>query len=63
MRMVAEGIGTTRSIVELGRLHGEELPIASQMDALLNSGRKPKEAIQLLMDRALRSESSRNHFS
>jgi len=57
MRMVAEGVGTTRSVVELGQLHGEELPIACQMDAMLNFGRKPREAIQLLMERALKSES------
>jgi glycerol-3-phosphate dehydrogenase (NAD(P)+) len=57
MRMVAEGVGTTRSIVELGELYGEDLPIACQMDAVLNSDRKPREAIQLLMERALRSES------
>jgi glycerol-3-phosphate dehydrogenase (NAD(P)+) len=57
MRMVAEGVGTTRSIVELGKLHGEDLPIACQMDAMLNLNRKPREAIQLLMERALRSES------
>jgi glycerol-3-phosphate dehydrogenase len=55
--MVAEGVATTRSIVELGALHGEDLPIATQMDAMLNLGRKPGEAIQLLMERALRSES------
>jgi glycerol-3-phosphate dehydrogenase (NAD(P)+) len=58
MRMVAEGVTTTRSIVELGQLHGEDLPIACQMDAMLNLNRKPREAIQLLMERALRSESA-----
>jgi glycerol-3-phosphate dehydrogenase (NAD(P)+) len=57
MRMIAEGVTTTRSIVELGKLHGEDLPIACQMDAMLNLNRNPREAIQLLMDRALRSES------
>ena len=57
MRMVAEGVGTTHSIVELGRLHGVELPIAGQMDAMLNSGRPPREAIHMLMERALRHES------
>jgi glycerol-3-phosphate dehydrogenase (NAD(P)+) len=57
MRMIAEGVSTTRSIVELGELHGEDLPIACQMDAMLNLNRKPREAIQLLMERALRSES------
>jgi glycerol-3-phosphate dehydrogenase (NAD(P)+) len=57
MRMIAEGVGTTHSILKLGELHGEDLPIASQMDAMLNLNRKPREAIQLLMERALRSES------
>jgi glycerol-3-phosphate dehydrogenase (NAD(P)+) len=56
MRMVAEGVVTTRSIVELGTLQGEELPIARQMDAILNSGRKPREAIQQLMERSLKNE-------
>jgi glycerol-3-phosphate dehydrogenase (NAD(P)+) len=57
MRMVAEGVGTTKSIVELGALHREDLPIACQMNAMLNFDRKPREAIQLLMERALRNES------
>jgi glycerol-3-phosphate dehydrogenase (NAD(P)+) len=56
MRMVAEGVGTTESIVKLGNLHGEELPIAVQMHAMLNGGRKPREAIQLLMERTLKNE-------
>ena len=56
MRMVAEGVGTTKSIVKLGELYREDLPIACQMDAMLNLNRKPREAIQLLMDRALRNE-------
>jgi glycerol-3-phosphate dehydrogenase (NAD(P)+) len=57
MQMVAEGVGTTKSIVELGELHREDLPIACQMNAMLNFHRKPREAIQLLMERALRNES------
>jgi glycerol-3-phosphate dehydrogenase (NAD(P)+) len=54
--MVAEGVGTTRSIMQLGERYGVELPIASQMDAVLNSGRSPAEAIRLLMERALKNE-------
>jgi glycerol-3-phosphate dehydrogenase (NAD(P)+) len=56
MRMVAEGIKTTHSILELGRLHHVELPIACQMDAVLSSARKPQEAIGLLMERTLKNE-------
>jgi len=57
MRMVAEGVKTTHSILELGKLHAVELPIAGQMDAVLNSIRKPSEAIRLLMERTLKNES------
>jgi glycerol-3-phosphate dehydrogenase (NAD(P)+) len=56
MRTVTEGVTTTHSIVELGRLYSEDLPIACQMDAVLNGGRKPREAIHMLMDRSLKSE-------
>jgi glycerol-3-phosphate dehydrogenase (NAD(P)+) len=56
MHMVAEGVGTAHSIVELGRLHGVDLPIATQMDAVLHAGRPPREAIRLLMERALTNE-------
>lgn len=56
MRMVAEGVGTSRSIVELGRLHEVELPIARQMDAVLNDGRPAREAIRMLMERSLKHE-------
>jgi glycerol-3-phosphate dehydrogenase (NAD(P)+) len=54
--MVAEGVGATRSIVKLGERYGVELPIACQMDAVINSGRPPGEAIRLLMERALKNE-------
>jgi glycerol-3-phosphate dehydrogenase (NAD(P)+) len=56
MKMVAEGVGTTHSIVSLGKLYGVDLPIASQMDAVLNCGRPPLEAIQILMERTLKNE-------
>lgn len=57
MKMVAEGIGTTHSIVTLGDMHGVELPIAAQMDAVIHLGRRPYDAIQLLMERSLKNES------
>jgi glycerol-3-phosphate dehydrogenase (NAD(P)+) len=56
MTMVAEGVGATSSIVKLGDLHSVDLPIATQMDAVLHSGRSPREAIRLLLDRALKNE-------
>jgi glycerol-3-phosphate dehydrogenase (NAD(P)+) len=56
MKMVAEGIRTTHSVVELGKRHGVSLPIATEMDQVIHFMRSPKEAIRCLMDRSLRGE-------
>jgi glycerol-3-phosphate dehydrogenase (NAD(P)+) len=56
MRMVAEGIGTTSATLALARRHGIEMPIATQMNAVLAEGRAPAEAIRELMERRLRQE-------
>ena len=56
MRMVAEGVDTTATAVELGRRHGVELPIANQMDRILRGAIAPREAIRELMERGLRNE-------
>ncbi|MBI1789395.1 MAG: NAD(P)-dependent glycerol-3-phosphate dehydrogenase [Acidobacteria bacterium] len=56
MRMVAEGIETTRATVELAQRVGVQMPIAEQMHAMLHLGRKPEEAIRQLMERSLKSE-------
>ena len=56
MKMIAEGIRTTHSVVELGRRHGVTLPIATEMDEVLRSLRSPREAIRRLMERSLRGE-------
>lgn len=57
--MVAEGIKTTSVALQLAERFGVDLPIASQMHAVLHLGRSPGEAVQELMRRALRSESLR----
>jgi glycerol-3-phosphate dehydrogenase (NAD(P)+) len=54
--MVAEGIKTTSAAMQLAERCRVELPIVEQMHAVLNQGRSPGEAIQLLMSRTLRSE-------
>jgi glycerol-3-phosphate dehydrogenase (NAD(P)+) len=54
--MVAEGVITTSVALQLAARHGVDLPIAAEMDAVLNLGRSPEEAIKRLMSRALRSE-------
>jgi glycerol-3-phosphate dehydrogenase (NAD(P)+) len=53
---VAEGVNATPAIVELGLRNGVELPIAAEMNAVLNSVRSPREAIRRLMERSLREE-------
>jgi glycerol-3-phosphate dehydrogenase (NAD(P)+) len=56
MKMVAEGIRTTHSVVELGRRYDVSLPIATEMDQVLHFMRSPKEAIRRLMDRSPKGE-------
>jgi len=54
--MVAEGVKTTSVAMQLAQRHRVELPIVQEMDAVLNLGRPPREAIQRLMSRTLRNE-------
>ena len=56
MKMVAEGIKTTRATVDLARRHGVEMPISAQMFEMLHFGVAPREAIRRLMERALKGE-------
>jgi glycerol-3-phosphate dehydrogenase (NAD(P)+) len=56
MVMVAEGVNTARAARDLGRSHGLELPITEQVCALMFEGRSPREALQALMTRDLKSE-------
>jgi glycerol-3-phosphate dehydrogenase (NAD(P)+) len=56
MVMVAEGVNTARAARDLGRAHGVELPITEQVVAMLFEGRSPREALQALMTRGLKSE-------
>lgn len=55
-RMVAEGVRTTRAAIELGRQHGVELPIATQMGEVLEGRRDPRSAVYELMGRRQKQE-------
>ena len=56
MNMVAEGVKTAPSVLELGRRHDVELPIVEQVVEVL-SGRKPaREIIPALMRRQMKAE-------
>jgi len=56
MRMVAEGVKTTRATVALAGKHNVEVPITSQVNRILDGAVSPREAIRELMERTLKDE-------
>jgi glycerol-3-phosphate dehydrogenase (NAD(P)+) len=56
MKMVAEGIRTTKSAFELSRKYGVEMPITEQVYKLLYEDKDPKAVVKDLMGRALKDE-------
>jgi glycerol-3-phosphate dehydrogenase (NAD(P)+) len=60
MKMVAEGVKTTRAALALGSRHGVELPITTQMAAVLSGSADVRSALDALMLRPQRSELERN---
>jgi glycerol-3-phosphate dehydrogenase (NAD(P)+) len=56
MRMVAEGVRTTGAALALGARHGIELPIAHQMQAVIEARCSPVDAVEALMLRRQRAE-------
>ena len=53
---VAEGVTTTTVGLELAERNAIDMPITNEMNAVLNLGRSPAEAIHSLMTRTLRNE-------
>ncbi len=49
MQMVAEGIKTSKVVMELGERYGLELPIAREVDGVINGGRSPQDAFRGLL--------------
>jgi glycerol-3-phosphate dehydrogenase (NAD(P)+) len=56
MRMVAEGVKTTKATVALAERHGVEMPITQQVNRILNGEISPRDAIRELMERSLKEE-------
>jgi glycerol-3-phosphate dehydrogenase (NAD(P)+) len=56
MGMVVEGIKTTRSAYELARRYRVEMPITEQLHQVLFNGKRPKEAVESLMNRGRTDE-------
>jgi glycerol-3-phosphate dehydrogenase (NAD(P)+) len=53
---VAEGVLTTRAALGLATAHGIEMPITTQVEAILHRGKSPREAVAELMRRPGRDE-------
>ncbi len=57
MRMIAEGVPTTRAAIALARRAGVEMPIAGKVHEILFEGRSAADAVGDLLARPLREES------
>jgi glycerol-3-phosphate dehydrogenase (NAD(P)+) len=55
-KSVAEGVATALSAFELSKRHEAEMPIVGQVYRVLYEDKKPAEAVNELMNRALKSE-------
>jgi glycerol-3-phosphate dehydrogenase (NAD(P)+) len=56
MHMVAEGVRSTAAVLALAQRAGVEMPIATQVQALLAGERSPAEGMAMLMGREAKSE-------
>jgi glycerol-3-phosphate dehydrogenase (NAD(P)+) len=56
MRMVAEGVKTAKSVYNLSRKLGVEMPISHEVYHVLYDDIPPKEAVHRLMTRDLKQE-------
>jgi glycerol-3-phosphate dehydrogenase (NAD(P)+) len=56
MSMVAEGVKSSPSVLDLARRHGVEMPITEQVVAVCHQGRSAAEALGALMQRSRKSE-------
>lgn len=56
MNMVAEGVKSTRAVLDLAIKHETEMPIATQVGRVLYEGDHPRQAVLALMTRQARAE-------
>ena len=56
MNMVAEGVKSSPSVLDLAQRHGVRMPICEQVVAVCHRGRPVREALGSLMARATRLE-------
>ncbi len=56
MRMVAEGVETTKSALALARKNGVDMPITEQVHAVLFEDKSPRQAVEELLARQIKDE-------
>jgi glycerol-3-phosphate dehydrogenase (NAD(P)+) len=56
MKMVAEGVRTTRSAVDLAAKYKVDMPITYEVFEILFNGKNPKKAVADLMNRDPKAE-------
>ncbi|MCA1825086.1 MAG: NAD(P)H-dependent glycerol-3-phosphate dehydrogenase [Mycobacteriales bacterium] len=56
MRMVAEGVKSSKSIVDLARRNGIEMPISEHVVRVVHEGMQPKDMVRSLMSREAKAE-------
>ncbi len=56
MNMVAEGVKSSPSVLDLARRYGVEMPIAEQVVAVCHQGKSARDALAALMGRSRKSE-------
>lgn len=56
MKMVAEGVPTTRSVADLARKHGVDMPITFIVERILFQDLPPRDALDELLSRELKKE-------
>lgn len=59
MRQIAEGVRTTRSVRDLARRVGVEMPITEQVHAILHDSKSPRVVVEELMTREYKPEFER----
>jgi glycerol-3-phosphate dehydrogenase (NAD(P)+) len=56
MVMVAEGVKTTQSVMQLAHVHAVDMPITREVHQLLFEGKSPEQGMRDLMTRELKVE-------
>jgi glycerol-3-phosphate dehydrogenase (NAD(P)+) len=56
MKMIAEGIFTTKSVYRLSKKHKIDMPITKEVYSVLYKNKPPREVVKDLMSRPLKAE-------